>query len=278
MKCSCFCFDSWFIHGHLWLLLGSVGYALYDLGFGFIPWFCEPDGTCGRFGAALAPSANALTVVLALCYLVSSVAYLVGLRRHYPEMAGWRNAWIWTEWGNVASSALYVVSQGLYFAPEYNDPTALSPFRTAVLAQAWTYFLAQLFWSANAVHYVYAYFAMRRHYSVSDPILRDADFWAEVFNTLACLGYCATTLWALVLMSMELRAGTLEEVQILVYDNQTLQLLINLAWDVGFSLSAICYLIAWSRDRRAALDEQMQEEKPLVVPPDSGTQSDSQDL
>ena len=267
MQHSCRCFDPWFLQGHLWLLAGSLGYALYDIVFGYLAW------------EALAPAANGLTVVFALCYLVSSVLYLVALRMHYPELARWRGVWLWAEVGNVASSVVYAVSQGLYFVTEYNEPSTLQPFAAVVLAQAALYFVSQLMWLLNAVHYIFAYLAMRKHWNATGPVARDPEFWAEVWNTFACVGYTATTLWALVAVLVQL-AGASELLPFVafVYDNQTLQLLINIAWDLGFCTSAICYLIAWARDRKEALEEAVQEEKPLVVPPDPGSQSDTQDL
>jgi len=115
--------------------------------------------------------------------------------------------------------------------------------------QSVVYFLGNLLWSINSLQYVLVWKRERE----GDPrkkerILTEPGCWAEIFNVWPCLGYTLTSLWALIAMFDYTSDYT--TFRAFWDQNQAFQLVINIAWDVGFVVDAILYGLLWNRDRR----------------------------
>ena len=118
------------------------------------------------------------------------------------------------------------------------------------------YFVALTLWAANAFQYFYAYLESRRQIHGLKPMFQDLEFYCELFNIIPCLGYMGTSMWALIVIFGPLQTAESLTPPIAAYhfyagqfDNvQALTLVINLVWDVLFTIDAILYIILWYKD------------------------------
>jgi len=268
------------LQAHIWYFIASAGYVSYDIMYGYVPTYCS-TASCIAFTAAAAPSSNFLTVFWAVCYMIDAFFYFFAPYVHEKDyMRVPRN--FYAELGNVTSSALYLASQCIYFIPEFNTPTTFLNFCNVAYLQAAMYFISCSVWAFNSLQYMYCYMQeakdpQRKFKGSVVYYLSDIYFWAEVFNVLPSFGYMFTSLWALAVMPPQSAiAPSMENLttpltasgyfSAFVYANQTFQLLINIAWDVMFTLDAILFAVIWWKEGSEARlsDKEMELGQPLI--------------
>lgn len=226
----------WDLHAHVWLLIPSVGYVLYDLFFGVLRKFHAWEACCGEDAALFN---NPSSVILATLYLIDSVLYAVSLRAYSKELFGRPAFWL-AELLNVAGSVAFLISQALQFLP--GDTLSM-------WLQVLSYFVANLIWGINGFQYLYTYVLTKE----PGPIIRDLYFHGELYNTIGSVGYVFTSAWPLVLLPSWLQSGENTAAE-LVAANAVEQLLVNVLWDLLLSASAICFLVQHLRDKKAEKD------------------------
>ncbi len=141
-------------------------------------------------------------------------------------------------------SAAYLASQGLYYHPDFaSDPSSgntLELFARISVIQAAAYCGALFLWALNSFQYVVVWRAdLQQDDRPKRIFLCDLGFWGEFFNVWPSVGYFATSLWGLIVLFPVLNSGADFATFVAFYQsNQTMQLLINLAWDIGFTIDA----------------------------------------
>ncbi len=230
----------------------------YDVMFGYLPLFCE-TAVCQQWRQRgdFAYITNVLTLVWASAYLFDSLLYLLALIVHDRDNRGRFVYWS-AELGNILASMGYLASQLLYLHPDFQS-TEISAVARIIVIQGAVYAGSLLLWVINAFQYVVVWRADVHQ----DPrpkrfFLCDVGFWAELFNIWPSLGYFGTSLWGLIVMFPEISAAAantdpaagLAALNTFYGANQTFQLLVNLAWDIGFCVSAGLYIGMWLRDMK----------------------------
>jgi hypothetical protein len=222
--------------------------------FGYLPLYCF-TGTCTTWRNSLQNDpyytylTNVLTITWAACYLFDAVLYWLALAVHDKDNRGRFVYWS-AELGNVLASAAYILSQVLYFHPDMGA-TTLEPFARITVIQAAVYAGSLFLWAINSLQY----FLSWRADVHADPrpkrfFLLDIGFWGEMFNIWPSLGYLGISLWGLIVLFPEINRGDFASYQAFYLANQTFQLIVNLAWDVGFTIDALLYCIIWNQDRK----------------------------
>ncbi len=224
--------------------------------YGYLPLYCFTP-TCAAWRTGIQNDTyytyvtNVLTITWAACYLFDAVLYWLALAVHDKDNRG-RFVFWGAELGNVIASSAYLVSQLLYLHPDMGAVT-LESFARITVIQATVYFGAFFVWAVNSFQYVLAWRADVH----SDPrpkrfFLFDLRFWGEIFNIWPSLGYLGISLWGLIVLFPQLNSPTVDlaSYQAFYLANQTFQLIVNLAWDIGFTIDAIIYILIWNSDRK----------------------------
>jgi hypothetical protein len=189
-----------------------------------------------------------LTVLWGCFYLLDAILYWLALAVHDGENRGRFVYWT-AELGNVIASAAYVASQALYYHPDFatneQAQNTLERFARISVIQAAAYCGSLFLWSVNSFQYVVVWRAdLQQDQRPKRFFLCDLGFWAEFFNVWPSIGYFATSLWGLIVLFPVLNSGVDLAGFIEFYQrNQVLQLVINLAWDIGFSIDASSFVL-----------------------------------
>jgi hypothetical protein len=117
---------------HIWFFIAAMGYVTYDIVYGMIPLYCSTSA-CQDFSARAATYSNFWTVLWAAAYMFDALLYFFALlvhdKAHFVKCPFWS-----AEVGNVVASALYLVSQALYYYPQF---AALDNFDEFKVRQIW---------------------------------------------------------------------------------------------------------------------------------------------
>ena len=222
--------------------------------FGYVPLYCKDD-ICTQWAQRTDAVylANVLTVVWAAAYFFDAILYFLALLVHNPDNRGRFVYWS-AELGNLASSVVYVLSQLCYFHPDFANTDNLAIFARICIVQASLYLGSLILWMINSFQYLAVWYSNRQ--ADSRPkrfFLADIGFWAELFNIWPSMGYVGTACWGLIVLFPEwTRAqnsnNDLTGFQSFYYANQSVQLIINLAWDLAYCIDSILYMAMWGRD------------------------------
>jgi hypothetical protein len=234
------------LQGAFWYFVASFGYVIYDVLFGVFPLYCGA-AACLDFVESDNYDwlNNFLAVFFASAYMLDAVIYWLALIVHEPKNA-WKTLYWSSEMVNTVASVLYLVSQIMYYHSDF-EATTLEPLLYIAVAQSVVYLVGNLLWSINSIQY-YLIWHQDREEDSKRHLFRQMGFWAETWNIWPCLGYTITSLWALVAIYSNI--SDFETLKAFWDNNQALQLVINIAWDVGFSVDAVLYALMWNNDRK----------------------------
>jgi hypothetical protein len=113
-------------------------------------------------------------------------------------------------------------------------------FARISVIQAAVYAGALFLWAVNSFQYFIVWRAdVQQDERPKKFFLVDIGFWGEFFNIWPSLGYFAVSMWGLIVVFPVLNSGADFATFVTFYqDNQLKQLIINLAFDTGFTIDA----------------------------------------
>lgn len=232
-------------------LIAALGYAVYDVFFGYLPAYCNSQ-FCVFLRSVPDQStylSYVFTTLLAVFYFVDALIYWLALCVH-ARSAATRFVYWSAELGNLLASTLYLVSQCLYWHTDFLS-SVLDIYARIVVIQAATYAAACLLWAINAFQYVATWRADVESDSVKRVWAADLGFWGEFFNVWPSLGYFATSMWGLIVLFPVLLetapTQNWDTFSTFYINNQSQQLIINLAWDIGYTIDALLYIFLCCR-------------------------------
>jgi hypothetical protein len=191
---------------------------------------------------------NTTYTLLSLAFLVDAVLYLVEWWINEERRPRLITSGCWANIVNIVASSLYLLSSSLFFFYPQTDGQGLLA-RDHAIVQAALNFSAVLLFAIDALMFNSEYYNERAALSKSEkhdaPLLKEAHFYAELFNTLPSLGYLSTGLVQLFsLLDRDYTLGDLLRLRATMGQ-------INVVFDALYALDALLLGWGWWLDYNA---------------------------